>query len=262
MNQARILLIYAYEGIRNTEREEYLAVRAQALIEAGIDLEPLDEPVRTEHGLRSFEQILQTSETKDCNLMVVPAPYLDDYVKLGHESVGVNLDILMSRANVPLLVVRDPQVDPEVCLETIYLLITPYSRATVNAASWALKIVKNDGILHCVAVLDPSELKKSGEIHDLDIAEIDLEIATRLNHPKTAGLIGALQRQAAERALNCRVSVHSHAELVALTKNTNDGNRLFVISSSTDPESLVFQRSQALIRISRNPVFLVTEQYK
>jgi hypothetical protein len=55
LNKARILLMYAYEGMRDTKHEAYLATRAQALTEAGIDLEPMEEPVRTEHGLQSFE---------------------------------------------------------------------------------------------------------------------------------------------------------------------------------------------------------------
>ncbi|GJL72461.1 MAG: hypothetical protein NMNS01_16600 [Nitrosomonas sp.] len=258
-NKARILLIYAYEGVRNSECEKYLAARAQALTEADIELEPLDEPIRTEHGLRSFEQILQTAETKECDLIVVPAPYLDDYVKLGCESVGVNLDILMSRSNVPLLVVRDPKIDPEESLKTVFLLVTPHSNSADIPAAWALKLAKSEGILHCVAVADPSELKELGEIRDLDIAEIDLKIAAGLTHPKTAGLIGALQRQASERSLNCHVSVHSHADLVSLMKDDNDDSRLFVLGSSTDSESLVFQRIQTLIRTSRNPVLLVTK---
>lgn len=261
LNKARILLMYAYEGMRDSNHEAYLAARAQALTEAGIDLEPLEEPIRTAHGLRSFEQILQTSKYKNCDLIVVPAPYLDDYSKLGHESVGVNLDMLMCRADVPLFVVRDPQIDSEKCLETVYLLITPPSPATVNAAAWALKFVKNDGILHCIALADTIELNESNEIRDFDIAEIDLKIAAGLTHPKTAGLIGALQRQATEMSLNCRVSVHTQADLVALMKDTNADSRLFVLGSSTNPESLDFQRTQTLIRASCYPVLFVTDAW-
>jgi nucleotide-binding universal stress UspA family protein len=259
MNGGRILLLYAYEGIRQAEREEYLAERARALTEEGVNLEPMEEPVRTEHGLRSFEQILHTSRDKNCDLIVMPAPYLDDYVKLGQESVGVNLDMLMSRANVPLFVVRDPQVDPEACLNTVFLLITPFSWATVLAAAWALHMVRKDGMLHCIAMAESAELKTSGEIQDLDQAGMDVKTAAGLTRPEVAGLIGALQRQAAEASLKCRVSIRSHADLIALTRSVNEENRLLVFGSSTDSGSLTFQCTQSLIRASRNPVLLVTE---
>jgi hypothetical protein len=149
-HNARVVLLYAYEGVRDGGREEYLSRRAAALSGFGVELEPLEEPVRTEHGKRSFEQILATCEKKRCDLIVIPAPYLDDYVKLGQESVGAHLDMLPCRAASALLVVREPQADPQRCLANLLLPVAPYEATTVQAAGWALKLLSQNACSACL----------------------------------------------------------------------------------------------------------------
>lgn len=257
--RARVVLLYAYEGGRDTAREQYLDARARALEDQGVTLEPLEAPVRSEHGLRSFEQILRTCETQSCDLVVVPAPYGDDYVKLGADSVGVNLDVLLSRSPVPLFVVRAPDVDPVACLQRALLPITAYSPAVAQAAGWMLGLVAADGEMRLLARVSAQEAGELGEAaRDLDILEIDAEKLAGLRRPELAGLVAALQRQAAEAGLGCRLLVRAGEPLDTVEEaNTEEG--LLVLASSPQREAQV--RTCTLVRGSRNPVLVVAGRH-
>ena len=114
--------------------------------------------------MRSFEQILASCENKRCDLIVIPAPYLDDYVKLGQESVGANLDMLLCRAATALLMVREPQADPQRCLANLLLPLAPYEATTVQAAGWALKLMSQTGLLRLLAIAETGRWYESREI--------------------------------------------------------------------------------------------------
>lgn len=253
---ARVILLYAYEGRRDAEREDYLSARARALEAAGISLEPMEEPVRTEHGLRSFEQILETCVQKRPELIVVPAPYLDDYSKLGEASVGANLDVLMGRAQVPLLVVRRPGVDPDACLRNALLPITPYVPATVEAAAWMLKLVRSGANLRLLASVEHGEMHDvAPEPIDLDLPQVDAEKLAGLRRPEIAGLIAQLQRRTAEANLGCRLIVRGGDALETTRELANADEGLLVLASCAQP--LIQLRNIALVRCSTNPVLIV-----
>lgn len=256
-HNARVMLLYAYEGVRDAEREEYLSRRAAALSGLGVELEPLEEPVRTEHGKRSFEQILATCEKKRCDLIVVPAPYLDDYVKLGQESVGANLDMLLCRAATALLVVREPQAEPQRCLANLLLPIAPYEATTVQAAGWALKLMSQNGLLRVLAIAETAQAPLDQEVQERNIIEMDTEKFAGLYRPELAGLVAALQRRAAETGLGCRLIVRGGEPVQAIADAANSADALLVLASSPDPRSVAQMRTAALVRVSRNPLLVV-----
>lgn len=255
-HQARIILLYAYEGRRDAERESYLSARARALEAHGISLEPMEEPVRTEHGLRSFEQILETCAARGPELIIVPAPYLDDYTKLGDASVGANLDVLMRRAHVPLLVVRKPGVEPEACLANALLPITPYGPATAEAAAWMLTIVRSGANLRLLASVEHGEMQDvATQSLDLDLPGVDAEKLAGLRRPELAGLIAELQRRTAEAGLGCRLMVRGGDALETTRELANDAPGLLVLASCAQP--FIELRNLALVRCSTNPVLIV-----
>ena len=256
-HNARVMLLYAYEGVRDAGREEYLSRRAAALSGLRIELEPLEEPVRTEHGKRSFEQILASCEKKRCDLIVIPAPYLDDYVKLGQESVGANLDMLLCRAATALLVVREPQADPQRCLANLLLPVAPYEATAVKAAGWALKLMSQNGLLRVLAIAETARAQLDQQVQERNIIEMEAEKFAGLYRPELAGLVAALQRRAAETGIGCRLINGDGEPVQAIADAANNEDALLVLASSPDPRSLAQMRTAALVRVSRNPVLVV-----
>ena len=72
-----------------------------------------------------------------------------------------------------------------------------------------------------------------------------------------AGLIGALQRKASEAGYGCRVSVRSGEIVEETARLANERDGLIVTASPRKPESTAYQRVQALVRASRNPVLVL-----
>jgi nucleotide-binding universal stress UspA family protein len=255
---ARVSLLYAYEGTRDNARERYLTDRAHALTRAGVTLQPLDAPVRTEHGKRSFEQLLETSRDARCDLVVLPAPYLDDYRRLGEESVGPTADVLISRSSIPLLIVRAPEAQPEACLSNALLPITPCHAATIAAGGWALKLLRGTAVLQLLAVAGHDEvLHAASEQGTIDVVELDAEKLAGLRNADVAGLVAELQRRTAELGIRCQVLVRAGDLLDTTIAVANDTERTLVLPRSGQRQSQVF--TSGVLRCSRNPVLVVKE---
>jgi nucleotide-binding universal stress UspA family protein len=150
---------------------------------------------RTEEGSarKPFEQILTLARKDQCQLILLCAPYGEDFEALGAASVGSNLDLLMARAEVPLLVIREPKADPAQCLQHLLVPITPYDPELVDAASWALRLAAPKADIRLLAVVDKELLNAAGGVlkNQRDFDELDERQLAGLNRPKAAGLIAA-----------------------------------------------------------------------
>jgi hypothetical protein len=246
---AAVLPLCAWET-EDGGREEYLATQIEALGRMGAAV----ERVGTADDTRPpYEQILDACGHSSCDLLIVPAPFRDDFARLGRESVGTNLDVLLCRATVPLLVVREPKEEPERCLANVLLPLTRHLAANAEAAAWALQLAERGGGVRILAVSE-GEIPESGGLSPAATAEGEGGITS----PETAGLIGALQRRTAEIGLGCRVDARRGEEVKTIVEE-EAGEELIVIlpCCPRDPTGPTFQRIQAIIRLSRNPVLMV-----
>jgi len=135
-------LMYAWEGGDDSERAAYLERRRVELRDAGFNAALVDG---VDHGQRSFAQILDALDRLKAELVILDAPYLDDFSELGQSSVGTNLGVLLSRSPAPLLVVREPVENVAACLEHVVLGLTLHPLENAGAAGWTLKLVSAGG---------------------------------------------------------------------------------------------------------------------
>lgn len=253
-NGATLHVVEAYEGPPDSRRDGHRAARARALQEAGVSVGDVERS--PEETRRPSEQILGAAREASCQLIVVCAPYQEDFRELGNTSAGTNLDLLMANATIPLLVGREPREDTETCFARILLPITPDHIELVEAASWALRLVSERGAVRALAIIDQSSIEAASEVlRDFD--EIDDATLAGLRRPETAGLIGALQRQSAERGIGCRVSVRSGDAVPETIAVAGDEPTIIVVATSSDTASASYQRAHALVRASRFPVLVV-----
>ncbi len=158
--QAPVSVLFAYEGPANPSREDHTNRVVAELQDAGVQARAVPRAPEADPR-RSYDRILAAVAEQECDLVVVPAPYLDDFTELGRDSVGTNLDLLMARSSVPLLVVREPNDDPAECFDQVLLPITPYEPPIVPAASWALHLARG---LRIVAVVDRAMIESAGTL--------------------------------------------------------------------------------------------------
>ncbi len=244
---ATVLPLCAWETTA-AERADYLAARFTELRQAGVAVAEVGSGAdcRPPHA-----QILDACAAAQCDLLVIPAPFREDFAALGHESVGSQLDILLCRAPGPLLVVREPRPVADSALANILLPLTPSLPANADAAAWAIRLAEEDGTIRLLAIFDRQP-------EGMPATTTQTGAGTGSANPETAGLIAAVQRRAADRGLGCRVDVQQGEEVETIVTAGNAEELLVILPCCPrNPAGRTFQRVQAIIRLSRNPVLMV-----
>lgn len=237
----------------NQDNERYLQERQQALAEAGITV----ASSRAEGT--PCDQILQICRDQQCDLIVFCAPYLEDFQALGSESVGSNTDMLIYRAPVPLLIIREPKTEPMQCLQHVWLPLTPNEDSDIATAGWTLPVLAPDGHLEVIGMVDEEAIEFTQHVlgSPIDHDTLNADTLAGLTTPKHAGLLAALQRQSAAAHFDCTVAVHRGKIIPHLVELVNAREGLVAIGGPKQRTSTSYQRMQALVRESRNPVLVV-----
>jgi nucleotide-binding universal stress UspA family protein len=255
---AEIVLVGVRDGAGVAGFTEYVQERAHRLGESGVDVAAVECLGAGDGDPPAHAQILSARERLGGDIIVLCAPFRDDFAELGTDSAGATLDVLLNRAPVPLLVAREPRDEPTQCFEHVILATTPFSPDVVDAAAWSLRVVDPEGLLRIVAIVDCETIEAASVLTDhFDAETMDEEMLAGLRRPAVAGLIAALQRHAAETHLDCRVSVRSGDCVAALAELANEGAALLATPASRDAGATSAARVAALVRAVRNPVLIV-----
>ena len=197
------------------------------------------------------------AEQLDADLLIVPAPYMDDFEVLGSDSIGVNLDKLMTQPR-PLLVVREPRDDPAESLKPVLVALSVHVQENPMAAAWALRLIGPGGTIRLVAVVDDDVIEAAADLlGEHEAAELDRERLAGLGRPTTAGLIAEMQELAMERDLGCRVSVRQGDLVEQVIELAQESQRLIVTGCDHDAGSSSYRNVQAIIRRATDPVLVV-----
>ncbi|HEV2294381.1 MAG TPA: universal stress protein [Tepidisphaeraceae bacterium] len=261
---AEMHLTYAYEGPSEPAREHYLAERAGELSARAGGLTTTHSRPHVPAGAappRSFHQILELATQRNCDLIVMPAPYLDDYVQLGTTSTGTNLDMLLRHRRTPLLVVREAYPAIERCLDHLIVPLNLVTKRGTDVLAWAFRLaVPGSATVHLVATADTQGIAAvapaaGGAVRDHDIDELEL---AGLAHGPAAGLVAAAQRRAADLNVACRVSVRTGQPLEQLLAFTRQQERSLILTGCPESCSATgYLQVQALIRESPDPVMVI-----
>ncbi|EMI57796.1 hypothetical protein [Rhodopirellula sallentina] len=93
----------------------------------------------------SFEAILDSLKTHDVNLVIVPSPFGRSFEKVGADSVGTTIDVLLSRCAVPFLVIRHPEQTLADCSQRVSVLVGSECDVENRAAAWAFGLARPGG---------------------------------------------------------------------------------------------------------------------
>ncbi len=246
---ARLLVAFAYEGEREEAREAYLGEIAKELEAAAVWGE----------GTHTFERILSAVKTAEADLLVIPAPYLADLDLLGHESLGTSLDLVLARANVPVLVVRDPSPTIAATLDQMLIPITFANRENPRACGLALALAGSSTRIELLAVADRRLLTSASHLLGsyLDVRALDPATLEALEAKEHASLIAALQKTCAEKGLDCRVQVEVGDPVDVVRIESEASPRLTIVAAPEDHREAAFQQVLALLKDARNPVLVV-----
>lgn len=251
---AKLHVAYPYPGPADPERESFLAKAVASLADKGVEGAAMG---RSQEHSPPYAQIIAAAEGLDAHLVILPAPFFDDFDELGSDSIGVNLDKLMTYER-PILIVREPRDDPAESLRPVLLPLSVHVQENPLAAAWALRLIGEGGTIQLVAVVEDDVLEAATDlVGEHAAADLDLEHLARLDRPETAGLIAEMHRQARQRSLDCRVSVRRGDLVSQVIELASEGQRLIVTGCDEDSASSSFRNVLAIVRRARDPVLVV-----
>lgn len=107
----------------------------------------------------SYEQILAATELSQCDLVIVPSPFQRELDKVGSDSTGTVIDVLLARSSIPLLIVRQPYSLEDQPFERVVMPLIGENEAAPAAACWAAGLVSPGGRIELLLVLEDEVLE-------------------------------------------------------------------------------------------------------
>ncbi|REK08196.1 MAG: universal stress protein [Planctomycetota bacterium] len=206
----------------------------------------------------AFDQILAAAESSQAEMILLPCPFGRDFEKIGPDSAGTVIDVLMARSPVPLLVVRKPHEIAGTPFQHIALPLVGENRAAHDAAAWAAGLVAPGGRIDLLLVLED-------EFHEhvLNLLEsIDpdakatpeaLSAALRKAHVR---LHRALQKAATAGHFDYSLRVEKEPEATEFLDQPLESLSL-VVGALDRPDQLTEGYVHHCVRFSRQPVLVV-----
>lgn len=93
-------------------------------------------PIQRAEG-DSYDAILTALDQHDVDLLILPCPYGRSFEKLGVDSAGTVIDVMLSRNRTPMLVIRREDQSLRDCAAQIAMVVGAECDVESRAAAWA-----------------------------------------------------------------------------------------------------------------------------
>ncbi len=217
--------------------------------------------VETVSGLTTPAEILSTVATHQASLLILPAPFGQNYKDLGSESLGSVADQVLLKANCPVLCIREPLSHARV-LEALKWVLVPIAVAddlVPQAIGWGFQITPKGGRLDLIAVADRDVLTEAGHLiaegtsaRSLGTAELSRALLRDIG-----GVVAAAQKRGHSEDRKVHVETRV-GKFVPLTLEELHGRPHMIIWCITrDHSSPAFHRAIDLLLASTGPVLMV-----
>lgn len=233
------------------EARSYLSEASHRLREEGVDARTLWAPEK-----KSFDKILWAQRESGADILILPAPYFRDIETLGEDSIGTNLDIILARSPIPVLVIRNPGSEPEEVLDRIHLAIFDHTPPSQASAEWAI-LLAGGGSMDVLALVEEKFVEMMEEaLASEGITEEDLEEGLVRS---LVPLVSAVLRRCDELDVPCDVD-YVTADLVdTITKRAGRRRGMIVLRGYEARDRPGEKVAREVILRSRVPVMVVKE---
>jgi len=200
-------------------------------------------------------RILAAREHSGAGLVLMPAPYLEDIGALGRDSVGSTSELVLARASVPVLFVREPRKEVESFVHRPLLAVTVQQPEAVKAAALAFELAKG-GDLRLLFVVDTHAIAQARAVlgHTEALSEEHL-LAEAKAH--SGSFVAACQHHANRLGAKLSVDFMIGRESDLLRQESERDARLLVIASPQDRDHPMYSRALSILRQSPLPVLIV-----
>ncbi|MBX3442095.1 MAG: hypothetical protein KF774_06790 [Planctomyces sp.] len=217
--------------------------------------------VDTVSGATSAQGLLAELAARPHDLLVLPAPFGQDYRELGGDSLGSVVDQVLLKADCGVLCVRAPQdrVAIQAALDSAIVPIVAADEGASRAMGWAFLLTPEGGRIDLVAVADRDVVAAAREALPESPASTSLDPA-QLNRGlirDIGGLVAAAQKRGADE--NRTVHVETRVgRFVPLTLAELHGDpHLLVVGAAREHASPSFHHAVDLLLASSGSVLIV-----
>ncbi|MEM6365795.1 MAG: universal stress protein [Planctomycetota bacterium] len=154
-------------------------------------------PLAREPG-ESYEAILAALKIHSVDLMVLPCPFGRDFKKLGVDSVGTVIDVMLSRSPCPMLVIRRSDQVLADCVREVSVVIGGECDIESKAAAWAFGLAAPRGTVTLNLVVEKEQFENVRMIVEAinENAQFDAKAFTEALTKTHQSLHGAMARTA------------------------------------------------------------------
>ncbi|WP_182868762.1 universal stress protein [Stieleria mannarensis] len=105
----------------------------------------------------SYDMILAALQTHAVDLLIVPCPFGRDFEKVGTDSAGTVIDVLLSRCPCPMLVIRRDDQRLDQCVHQVSVIIGAECDVESKAAAWAFGLSADDATVTLDLVVEKEQ---------------------------------------------------------------------------------------------------------
>ncbi len=209
-------------------------------------------PLTDDRDRLPFE-ILELVEREDFGLVVLPTPFLEDYLSLGAASLGVVADVLLARSPVPMIHVREPIEDIGALLERGVLITVDAGAEACRAAGWMWRLT--EGPLQVLVAMSSAEHHAVLEFGRTAADPVTEEDIGRRLGDEVSPLLAALQALA--RGADRVVEGHAYPEELREVLRREDFPVCFCAVPGRESPDQTGPLARESVRYCRGPVLVV-----
>lgn len=205
----------------------------------------------------SYEAILAAIDTHAVDLVLIPCPFGRSFDKIGTDSAGTVIDVMLSRCPRPMLILRRDDQPIGTCVKTVRVVVSGESDVEIKAAGWAFGLAAPDAVVSLNLVVEKEQYENIRAIIEALTPEtsVDLEAFSAAVTKTHASLHGAMAKTAS--AMNLTYELKPQAGEVAPPNPLNDHTPMLLVMPVEVDDRFTQGFVQDRIRRSPHPVLVV-----
>lgn len=205
----------------------------------------------------SYDVILAAVQTHAVDLVILPCPFGRSFERVGSDSAGTVIDVMLSRCPAPMLIIRRDDQNLERCLRQVRLVLSGECDVEMRAAGWAFGMASPGAVVTLNLVIEKEQFQNMRAIMEAiqPGTELDLGQFAEAMTKTHQSLHGAMAKTAT--AKNLTYSLRPQAGEVAPPNPLNDSNEMLLVMASEVDDRYSQGFIQDRIRRSPHPVLVV-----
>lgn len=205
------------------------------------------------------DAILDAKRAAGAKLIIMDAPYLEDFSRLGRDSVGSTAERVLAKASVPVLFVREPRAGLAACLTKPLVKLHVRQSEAAQALAMTFKLGGNAAQYRVLFVVDAAAMAEAAALLGQQVDPARLTDQALLDDAQAAAgsLVAAAQRWASENKAALKVDFKIGSDPDVTAREANDGGHLLVLPCPADRNSSGYGRALTVLRLSSVPVLMV-----